>query len=129
MKSIDIPCAHIELIEKNIIRILYRDQYELTIHDMKELDQTLMILIPEGKVHLIINTEERYFTMSKEVQKYFASDSPMIERIGCTAIIINNLANRLIGKFFISNYSPVYPTKIFKTENEAYKWTKEIITG
>jgi hypothetical protein len=69
-----------------------------------------------------VMADSRHYThFTDEIRRFYASKEAA-ERISAMAIIICSLPTRIIGNFFIKMHKPLYPTRLFNTEEEASKW-------
>lgn len=127
MNIVKIPCAKIEKLDFNLVRVTYNHEYSIELEDIKELESVYLKLFPDGVIYSIVDTKGRFFNTSTEALKYLANDSKINPRLGGSAVIIDNLPTRLIVRFFISTLKPKYPTKICKNEGEAMVWMNEIM--
>jgi hypothetical protein len=69
----------------------------------------------DGRGFMSITKEAMAFGGTKEV------NDPIIAH----AILVNSLANRLIGNFLIKFYKPPALTRLFTSEDEALVWLRE----
>ncbi len=126
MSRIEIPCAVIETIDHSMLRITYKNEYDIHLADVTELNDVLTDLVETGPIYSIVNANSKFFNLSKDAQEYLATTAPIVSRIKGSAVLINNLPIRLIVRFFISTYNPKFPTKIFKHEEEAKEWIESL---
>ena len=126
MSRIEIPCAVIETIDHSMLRITYKNEYDIHLADVTELNDVLTDLVETGPIYSIVNANSKFFNLSKDAQEYLATTAPIVSRIKGSAVLINNLPIRLIVRFFISTYNPKFPTKIFKYEEEAKEWIESL---
>lgn len=78
--------------------------------------QKIAVLFP-FKQYVTINNEARNYAVSKEGQKYTLAN----------AVVVNNLAKKILFNFFLSINKPTNPTKGFDSIELAVKWLKTII--
>ncbi|HEV7230683.1 MAG TPA: hypothetical protein VGO45_05105 [Bacteroidia bacterium] len=65
-----------------------------------------------------------FMSITKEAMAYGGTkevNDPVIAH----AILVNSLANRLLGNFLIKFYKPPAPTRLFTNEEEALGWLRE----
>lgn len=68
---------------------------------------------------------DSFADVEPEVREW-AADSSGNHYTYCDAIVIRNLAQKIIADFYIKFNKPKMPTKIFYSVNKAYEWIKEI---
>jgi hypothetical protein len=61
---------------------------------------------------------------SAETRAFFADGNDLHEIVSATALLVDNMANNLVTKFFVKVNKPSIPTKTFKDEKEAIEWLK-----
>jgi hypothetical protein len=83
-------------------------------------------LITRGRRYAAFTDARGFMSITKEGMAY--GGTPEVnEPVIAHAILINSLANRLLGNFLIKFYKPPAPTRIFTTESEALEWLRERI--
>jgi len=83
-------------------------------------------IIDSHNIYSIVNTKSRFLNITKEAQKYLASEAPIVPRVKGSKVVINNLPTRLLVRFFIRFFSPKFPTKTFRNEHEALLWLRHL---
>ena len=126
MSTIITKTASISYFEKNILLIKIIEDSEIDMEESKEnFEATLKIT--EGKrfaalvdacVPVQVSPEARAFSAKKEMQ----------ENLIAQAIVVNTLANRLIGNFIINFNKPHSPTKLFSDRETALAWLREQVS-
>lgn len=107
----------------DITKVIFDDHLEGTIHTAKKLLDIYKTLSPDKKVLLMVvygnnnsfTPETREFVASKHVS----------ETVKAEALIINNLAFRIIANFYFKVNKPTRPSKAFKNEEDARNWLYE----
>lgn len=115
-------------LEKDIYKIIYSDQFKVELEHVIEMDEHFMEMTEKKPVYIITDLQGRFFSITNEAQKYIATDAYSIKLslLKACAVVLDNLPNRLIAKFFQKFFKPDYPMKIFKNETEARKWLNEL---
>lgn len=104
-------------IEEEIVRIK-SDNNQTLIDANENIDATLMLIKGRKYLHLVDIRKVR--SVSKEARDRFAKDDARI----ANALLIGSIVSKLIGNFFMGFSKPVYPTKLFTSEEKAIKWLK-----
>lgn len=121
MKKVELPYATLELKDGIIWLILFEDA-EL---DVKEvIDFTAIceklshgkpyFLVSDARVNLSITSDARKAAASKEI-------SPLLV---ANAVLVNNVAVRMVANFFTTVNKPHFKYKVFNEEREALAWLK-----
>jgi hypothetical protein len=124
VKTISLPSMHICLDIQGIIHIRY---LEGQIIDVKEKiqEKRALLEITKGLKHPVLISFENYVTISKEAKEYsilIEKDQPFL----AVAILVENLAYQLMADFYFKFYKPKIAYKVFKQEEKAIAWLKEM---
>lgn len=112
----------------NLIYMVYTDKIRIEKEHIVEFNDLIDDWIPDGQqAFFLINITGKYNDFSREAQDYLAKDAPILAKgkVKATAIILNNLAGRILVKFFISIFKPKYPTQFFGSESKGYEWLRK----
>lgn len=109
--------------DDGIIHVYYKEHTEL---DVKLQLETLGYYIEMcgDKPHPFIFEADEYVTITKEARDNALSleeQSPL----AMSAIIVKNLAHKLIADFYLKFNKPRRPYKVFKDFQEGINWLKE----
>ena len=113
------------LVETNppIIKMEVNELSYLEVEDIAAVRE-VNLEFSEGKPFcVLLNTEKGYFNVSPEANKLLTSEEFSEKRMAA-AFIVNSLATKLAGNFFIKLSKRKSPTKMFTNEGEAVKWLK-----
>jgi len=124
--SIDINVATITLVAENVIKVSYKTGVNIEIEDVKEIDIACQELSKNQHFYCLTIAIEIYSNMTNEAQKYLSHEAAVANRILGSAIVLSNLPIRILARFFIQFHKPKYPTKIFNSEKEAFKWFQKL---
>ena len=106
----------------NLVELHYPEEFELDIEAAKEIDRTVRCAVHEEEFSLLINFQNAYGNMSSDVQRYFAKEAPSIPQIRKSAIVLNNLPVRILVKFYLRAFKPLYTTQVFSDYTAARAW-------
>jgi len=123
---IEIKCAKIDLIAKDVIYIKYGMDCDVEIEDVKELDIKIRSYLNGLEVYSITDFSNQFILFTKEAQQFMAKEAGFIKQLLGSSIVINNLPTRLLARFFMSFHKPNYPVKIFATVDDAKDWIVEL---
>ena len=124
----EIPCATISKLDHDLIKIVYKDEYQVELEDAKMVDDVFQELSGDEPVRVIMNTSGRYSVFSSEAQNYFSKEGKMVlkNKILAFATVINSLPNRLLVRFYLTFFRPPYPFEVFKNEEEALNYLNSL---
>lgn len=107
----------------SILRIKIFNEAEIGLADAEIMHENLHKLSGGNKFYVLLVTEGQ-FTSTPEARALVGGKEYSSSRIA-SAFVVNSIANRLVGNFFIQFHKPVNPTKLFSDEVSAMEWLKE----
>ncbi len=121
--SLSTKCATFSLIEEGILRIRLLENSEIDLTESKAMQKISLeitknkkfVALIDARVKVVVSKESREWGSSPEGQKNMVAQ----------AIIVDSLANKLIGNFIIQFHKPIAKTKLFSDEISAMEWLKE----
>lgn len=122
-----ITAGEVKLLAYNLIHVVYTDKIRIEKEHIVEFNAIVDEWIPDGEsACFLVNILGKYNDFSREAQDYLAKDAPILKKgkVKASAIVLNNLAGRILTKFFISVFRPPYPTKIVGSEEDGYTWLR-----
>jgi hypothetical protein len=123
MERVTTDIAELYYIEEDIFftRLLQEKEIDL---DKAKANFEASKLITKGRRYAAFTDGRGFMSITKEAMAYGGTpevNDPVIAH----AILINSLANRLLGNFIIKFHKPAAPTRIFTSESEALEWLRE----
>lgn len=117
----EIPCAIITKLDHDLIKIVYKDNYQVELEDAKMVDAIFQEFYSNKPLHILMDTKGRYSVFSSEAQLYFSYEAPLTiqNKMAAFAILIDSLPNRLLVRFYLTFFRPKYPFEIFSNEEDA----------
>lgn len=111
--------------EEGFLRVTSKPGCEIELQDAQHDFNEGARLVNYLRVPVL--ADGRNFTdHTKEVRDFYASKE-IAEKISAMAILVDSLATRIIGNFFITTSKPHFPTKLFTSEDAAIKWLNDIL--
>lgn len=110
----------IGLRDDGIVHVLYKDGSELDVKMQLEMLEVYKQVCHNKLTPFIFEAEE-YVTITKEARDNATSledESPL----SMSAIIVKNLAHKLIADFYLKFNKPKRPYKVFKNFQEGIDW-------
>jgi len=126
---LELETLEVSFIEKQIVRFFIKDFCELKLSDAKKATAFLTKYYEENnKDYNFMNLLEfgNGATINREIREYAVSDAGNNYSRG-TAILVKNMAQQLIGDYYLRFNIPRYPTKIFYQEDKAVSWIKKML--
>lgn len=126
---IEIECAEIYLRPDKIIVLKYKPDYDVELADVKEVEKVFIELSQGGDIYCLMDTSGRLNNYSNEAQKFLSKEASIVreDKIKCSAVVIDNLANRILAHFFSKFFKPKFRMKIHSNQSDAIQWLKSNI--
>ncbi len=99
--------------QQNLVHLKFPPDIDLNVTEAKHIDSVILKEIGSDSFSLIVDLKDSFGSMSREAQHFFAKGAPSIPQIKASAIIVNNLPVRILVKFYMSFFKPIYFTQIF----------------
>lgn len=125
LNSIETTIAIITLNNEGIGHQHFKDNVTMDIPEQLE-NLEAIVKICQGHPTPFVITAGKNFIITKDARDNALSledQSP----INANAIVVQNLAYRLIAEFFIKVQKPKSPYKIFTKKEEAFEWCKQFL--
>ncbi|WP_070138280.1 DUF7793 family protein [Crocinitomix algicola] len=123
--KIEFDNLKVKIINKNFVELYYPEEVDVNMETVLKLDQIIFEKTEGNKFYLFCSFENSYGSMVSDAQKFLAREARTVKQIKANAIVINNLPIRLLVKFYIRFYRPIYATKIFSNAKSARMWLTE----
>lgn len=123
-REIEIPEAFIRLRNDGIIHVYYKENTILDIELQNKAAALFRQLTNNKKANFIFEAGEG-FHFTKEARENYAK-LEQNSSVNASAIIVTNLASRIVANFFINVTRPKIKYKMFGALEEAVKWLNTI---
>lgn len=123
IKRIEVPEAVIGLRDDGIIHVSFVSGTLITVEVQMKLLEVYNNIAEHRKCKFIFEGGE-FVSISKEAMENafkIEDEAPL----GITAVVIRNLAQKLIAEFFYKVRKPKQPYKVFKDFDQAVAWLHE----
>ncbi len=120
-KKSETDTAQIEMCSDGIIRVMLKGKRELNGKAFEAIFALYNDLV-KGEPHAYIYYAEDNSVIVTEDGRRFAKDKEYSFPKICNAIVVNNLAHKLLANFYLRFNKPFYPFKVFSKMEEAEKW-------
>jgi hypothetical protein len=123
--SIETSNAIISIDEEGIGHQYFKDNSILDIPEQLE-NLEAIIKVTKNKPTPFVTTAGKNIIITKDARES-AIKLEQKSPINANAIVVQNLAYRLIADFFIKVQKPKIPYKIFTNKENAYEWCRQFI--
>lgn len=118
---------HIEIIDQDLVRLSYVDEVEVDLISAK-IDYKLFDEITKGKPFRKLVVSGKYTQLTEDAIKYIqAENKKRAHLIIAEAIVVNSLAQRLLGNFYYRLQKPNYDIRMFTSEEKAMDWLNSYV--
>lgn len=120
IEKIDLSGASVSLRSDGIIEFFIQHNHTLQVEEAKSIVHATA-QVGGGKKFPLLIRAGNYALVDTEVRKYAASPEANQYTV-CSAILVSNLAQKLLGNAYIKFNKPPTPTKLFTDEQQAIQW-------
>lgn len=105
--------------------IVQMNTYDEAYFSIKEAKEFVMALkkITKGVPHLVLKVPGRHASVDSEARTYMATEEAL-HFSKAEAVIIRNVAQRMIGNFYLKFDKPKKPIHLFNDIEEAERWLR-----
>lgn len=122
--QVEVRTQTIWLDSDGIVRAKLKPQVEVDLADAREAVHAISQLCEGKRCPVLIDMTEIQ-AMDRNARVYFAG--PETARVeSAAAILVRSPLTRAIGNFFMGLNKPLFPTRLFTTEEEALSWLKSL---
>lgn len=114
------PKARLDQISKKLLKITILENSEISEADIYQINESQNKLMEKAKCFVLF-VPPKYGSISQEAISASASKELNSNSIA-KAILVKNLAHRIVARFFIQIKKPGSPTRIFTNEAAALEW-------
>ncbi len=120
---IDQDGVRIALRSDGIIHVVFKENTEINASVQAVLMDSYLKLTG-GNRSLFIFEGSEFISLNKDVEQN-ALDMFEMPLAKASAVVVNNLAQKLIADHFYNSYVPKHPSKVFQTFDEGVVWLQE----
>lgn len=125
-KSLNTSVCEMELKDDNIVFIRTFEDASIEIPEIDDINKALKELVSSQPCYLVVIAGAGS-SSSNEAREYGAK---MREKnVTAEAIVINNIAIRILANFYIKVNKPQQKIKLFSNTHDAVEWLYTIIEG
>ncbi len=111
--------------EDGILHMVFFLYSEVTLDDIKELDEVTLKIAKGKKIPFLTDIRDSKFS-TREAREYGSKKGFTVQR-AVTALLVGSSTSRMFGNLYLNFNQPTYPIKLFTSEEEAIEWLKGFI--
>lgn len=116
----ELPAAFVRLRSDGLMHLEFKQVEEFTPAHAYEIFDTVEA-IGQGKKYPTLITVKKYMQIGEETRRIWA-DETKNKLSTAEAMILYNIAVKLVGNFFIQYHQPPRPTRMFNSEDKGVEW-------
>jgi len=122
--KVEINSATLELLPSLVIKLRYKQDYEIELKDVKQVERAFLNLAEEKDIYCLMDMTGKFNTITKEAQKFISKEASIVreKKLIASAVVIDNLSSRIITKIFVKLFKPPFKMKIFSTVSNGEAW-------
>ncbi len=124
VKQVNIPEASIKMRSDGIVHVYYNENVVLDVNLQVKMLHLFSTFTNNEKAYFIFEADEG-FVVTKEAREN-ANKLEENTPVKASAIIVKNLASRIVANFFIKVVKPTINYKLFTNVNDAVAWLKSL---
>jgi hypothetical protein len=125
LHHLDLKSSEVNFRSDGIVNFHIKPNQTLTAEDTKEMIK-FVGEIGNGEKFLILITTGKYALADYDAREFGASETANQYTIAA-AIVVNSLAQKLLGNAYIKVNKPIAPNALFTDEKKAIDWLKTFI--
>jgi hypothetical protein len=124
IKKSETDFAVVSLGNDRIIRVMFKKKCEVNQELFRKLFEVFKAMIHGVPYAYIYYAEDSSTTVTDDGRRFAKEEEYSFPKI-CNAVIVTNLAHKLIANFYLKFNKPNHPFKIFSKMEDAEKWCRQ----
>lgn len=124
IKKSETDFAVVTLGADKIMRVMFRKKTEITQDSFRKLFELFKTMIDGIPYAYIYYAEDSSPTVTDDGRRFAKDEEFSFPKI-CNAVIVTNLAHKLLANFYLKFNKPNYPFKVFSKIEDAEKWCRQ----
>lgn len=112
------------LCEDSILNLHIKEDQYITISDVEQYYDLATQLLPKKK-YPVMHTIGIGASVDHDVREFASKNERRISL--ADGLVIDNMANRILARFYIKFHKPKITTAIFTNKNDALEWLRKFI--
>jgi hypothetical protein len=118
--EIDLGHSKVELLTDDIVRVEIREKDMVTAKEAGQMNDAIGELSGGKEVFVMILAEDA--AQFDRSAREFSASAAGTQFTKADALVVRNLAQRILANFYISFNKPLKPSRVFNSEEEAREW-------
>lgn len=123
MKSVVLEHSEVFFHESGIVEIQFQNGVDIELSEVQKLEEVILSNIDESEAILMLAIPGEGSSLGKGIMEFSKKHSVIKRRIAAQAVVVNNLAQKLLLNFFLK-YSK-RNMKLFDDREKALQWLKK----
>ena len=120
----ELKCYYTWMGADGIARTKVKKNAVVALEDARENSALVNSFFVGEKFPLLIDSRGIQ-SMSREARSFFTTNGRETSTVAF-AILIDSAVSKVVGNFFLGINKPAVPTKLFRNENEALQWLRNL---
>jgi len=120
LQEINIEYCHLQLFENDLVRIEIKGNFNIGATESEKITDILGSLA-NGKKMRVLMVADEITQFDKSAREYSAGEAGSRYTLG-DALVVKNLAQKIMANFYVSVNKPKVPSKTFNNEEAARDW-------
>jgi len=120
LQEINIEYCRLQLFENDLVRIEIKGNFNIGAAESEKITDILGSLA-NGKKMRVLMVADEITQFDKSAREYSAGEAGSRYTLA-DALVVKNLAQKIMANFYVSVNKPKVPSKTFNSEEEAKKW-------
>jgi len=121
MVTKELYSAIISLDEDKVLLVKYKNGMDVDLEEAEKIMDATVNIVEKTPFYLIVDARDVLGSIDHNSRKLM-SEHEVNEFNIAQAIIVNNIASRLVANFYLKFYKHSNPIKVFTNINEGRKW-------
>lgn len=118
--------ALIERLSEDVLCTRYKDGTSVDEKDALEIDQTYHFMAQGKDIFILVDMKGVTNKLTSKASEFFTRKAKMIPYTKAVGLVMDNFTSKFTSKVHQQLYKPLYPTKIFKSTEEALAWFEKL---
>lgn len=124
IKKSETDFAVVTLGTDRVMRVMFRKKSEINHDSFRRLFEVFKTMVDGVPYPYIYYAEDSSSTVTDDGRRFAKDEEFSFPKI-CNAVIVTNLAHKLIANFYLKFNKPNYPFKVFSKMEDAEKWCQQ----
>ena len=119
---VELEKGSIQRKDEDVIITTYKAGAIVDLIDAKEIDRIYITMAEGQEIFSLVDLTAENSDLTNEAQAFFSRRAFIVPHVKGAAIVISGVRSRIVARFYIQYFKPLYPTKICSSIEEALNW-------